>query len=162
MGERVIVLESGRVVAQGMPNQVLKWPARETVAQIVGFENVFDATVVARLEAQGTMLCRAGSNHLELEVPLTDAAVGAPVRIAVRAGDIMLAGERPRGLSARNTFQARVVEVRRAGATVIVMVDSGVSLEVHVTPAAAEELQLAPQRLVWLVLKTYSCSLVER
>ena len=161
LGERVLVLEGGQLIAQGMPNQVLKWPPSETIAQVVGFENVFDATVLSLLEAQGTMLCRVGRNHLVLEVPLTTTAVGAQVRVAVRAGDIMLAGERPHGLSARNTFEGRVTEVRRAGVTVVVMVDSGVTLEVHVTPAAAEELKLAPQRPVWLVLKTYSCSLVE-
>jgi len=162
LGERVLVLEDGQLIAQGMPHQILKWPRSETIAQIVGFENVFDAIVVSLLEAQGTMLCRVGRNHLLLEVPLTSTVVGAQVRIAVRAGDIMLAGERPHGLSARNTFEGRVIEVRRAGVTVVVMVDSGVTLEVHVTPAAAEELKLASQRPVWLVLKTNSCSLVER
>ena len=162
LGERVLVLEGGQLVAQGMPHQILKWPRSETIAQIVGFENVLDATVVSLLEAQGTMLCRVGSNHLVLEVPLTSTAVGARVRIAVRAGDIMLAGERPHSLSARNTFEGRVIEVRRTGVTMVVTVDSGVILEVHVTPAAAAELKLAPQRPVWLVLKTYSCSVVER
>jgi len=162
LGERVIVLEAGRVVAQGMPQEILKSPRRETVAQIVGFENVFDATVTALTEAQGTMSCRAGNNNLEIEVPLTRASVGDTVRVAIRAGDIILAGVRPHGLSARNTFEGRVTEVRRAGVTVVVMVDSGVTFEIHVTPAAAEELQLAPERSVWMILKTYSCSLIER
>ena len=161
LGERVVVLEAGRVIADGMPQDVLKAPRRETIARIVGFENVFDATVAAIMESQGTMVCRLDANHLELEVPLTSARVGARVRVAVRAGDIMIAAERPRGLSARNTFEGRVVEMRRAGVTVVAMVDSGVTFEVHVTPGAAEELGLAPGRQVWLVLKTYSCSLVE-
>jgi len=161
LGERVVVLEAGRVIADGMPQDVLKAPRRETIARIVGFENVFDATVAATMESQGTMVCRLDANHLELEVPLTSARVGARVRVAVRAGDIMIAAERPRGLSARNTFEGRVVEMRRAGVTVVAMVDSGVTFEVHVTPGAAEELRLAPGRQVWLVLKTYSCSLVE-
>ncbi len=162
LGERVVVLEAGRVVAQGMPQEVLKSPRRETIAQIVGFENVFDATVTSLMEVQGTMLCRLPGNHLELEVPLTNASVGSAVRIAVRAGDIMIAAQRPHGLSARNTFEGRVNEIRREGVTVIVMVDSGVTFEVHITPSAAEELGLAPGRQVWLVLKTYSCSLLER
>lgn len=162
LGERVVVLEAGRVVARGMPQEVLKSPRRETIAQIVGFENVFDATVTSLMEAQGTMLCRLPGNHLELEVPLTRAAAGSAVRIAVRAGDIMIAAEKPYGLSARNTFEGRVTEIRREGVTVIAMIDSGVTFEVHVTPSAAEELKLAPGRQVWLVLKTYSCSLVER
>src|SRR5581483_9183054 len=119
LGERVVVLEAGRVIADGMPQDVLKAPRRETIARIVGFENVFDATVAAIMESQGTMVCRLDANHLELEVPLTSARVGARVRVAVRAGDIMIAAERPRGLSARNTFEGRVVEMRRAGVTVV-------------------------------------------
>ena len=160
LGERVVVLDGGRIIAEGMPQEVLKSPRHETIAQIVGFENVFDATVIGLNEAQGAMLCRVGTNHLELEVPLTQAQIGASVRIAVRAGDIMLAGHRPSGISARNVFEGRVVEVRRAGVTMVVMIDSGVTFEVHVTPAAARELELAPGRAVWVVLKTYSCSVV--
>jgi molybdate transport system ATP-binding protein len=162
LGERVMVLEAGRIIAEGMPQQVLKSPRRETVAQIVGFENVFDAVVTAVMEAQGTMTCRLDANHLELEVPLTNAPLGAPVRVAIRAGDIMLATERPHALSARNTFPGRIIELRRAGATVIAMVDAGVTFEVHLTPHAVEELKLASGVATWLVLKTYSCSLVER
>ncbi len=161
LGERVIVLEAGKLIAQGMPHQVLKSPRHETVARIVGFENVFDAVVTALHEEQGTMLCRLRGNHLELEVPLTGAAPGSAARVAVRAGDIMMASERPRGLSARNTFEGRVTELRRAGVTVVAMVDSGVTFEVHLTPGAAQELELAPGKKVWLVLKTYSCSLVQ-
>jgi hypothetical protein len=40
--------------------------------------------------------------------------------------------------------------------------DAGVVFEVHVTPAAAQELDLTAGRQVWLVIKTYSCNLIER
>ena len=43
----------------------------------------------------------------------------------------------------------------------IVNVDAGVLFEVHITPRAREELQLEPNKMVWLVIKTYSCNLVE-
>ncbi len=45
LGERVIVLDSGRIVAQGTPHEVMTAPLQETVAQLVGFENIFDAVV---------------------------------------------------------------------------------------------------------------------
>ena len=60
-----------------------------------------------------------------------------------------------------NTFQGRVVDLKREGITVIVNVDARVLLEVHITPGALEELQLEPGKMVWLVIKTYSCNLVE-
>ncbi len=160
LGERVVVIEAGQVVAQGMPQEVLAAPRHETVAQIVGFENVFDAEVTALHENQGTMLCRLEGADCELEVPLTRAGAGAPVRVAIRAGDIMVAAERPRGLSARNTLRGRIESIRREGVRVILGVDAGVTFEVHITPSAADELHLAPGREIWLVIKTYSCNLV--
>ncbi len=44
LGERVLVLDAGRIVAQGTPHEVVTAPLQETVAQLVGFENTFDAT----------------------------------------------------------------------------------------------------------------------
>ncbi len=162
LGERVVVIESGRVIASGTPHDVLRAPRHETVAQIVGFENVFDAVVCALDERQGTMLCRLDYDGCELEVPLTRAEVGSQARLAIRAGDIMIAASRPRGLSARNCFEGRVADIRREGVTVIVTVESGVRFEVHITPGAYEELRLEAGKRVWLVIKTYSCNLVEQ
>src|SRR5271154_6873385 len=54
LGERVVVLEAGRILANGMPQDVLAAPRHETIAQLVGFENLFDATVRSVSETQGT------------------------------------------------------------------------------------------------------------
>jgi len=161
LGEHVVVVEDGRVIAKGIPQDVLRAPRQQTIAQIVGFENVFDAVVLALDERQGTMLCRLGNDGRELEVPLAHAEVGAQVRVAIRAGDIIIAGERPHALSARNSFEGRIVEIKREGIKVMVNVDAGVLFEVHITPSACEELQLELNKLVWLVIKTYSCNLVD-
>jgi molybdate transport system ATP-binding protein len=161
LGEHVVVVEAGRVIAKGSPQDVLRAPRQETIAQIVGFENLFDAVVLALDEQQGTMLCRLGNDGRELEVPLAHAKIGSRIRIAIRAGDIIIATDRPHALSARNTFEGRIVDLKREGIKVIVNVDAGVLFEVHITPKACEELQLEPGKMVWLVIKTYSCNLVE-
>jgi molybdate transport system ATP-binding protein len=160
LGERVIVLDSGEVLAQGTPQQVLRAPRHETVAQLADFENLLDATVIAISEAHGTMTCRLSGSSVELEVPLVRAEPGAPIRIALRAGDIMLASAKPVGLSARNQFQANIISLERRGATVVASVESGARLEVHLTPGAREQLHLEPGKQVWVVIKTYSCHLV--
>lgn len=161
LGERVIALASGRVLAQGTPQQVLEAPRHETIAQLAGFENIFDATVASMRADHGTMRCRLKGSAVELEVPLGGVEAGLPVRIAIRAGDIIAASDRPRGLSARNAFQGNLVSLERRGVMVIALVESGVTFEVHLTPDACEELRLQAGRQVWLVIKTYSCHLVE-
>jgi molybdate transport system ATP-binding protein len=161
VGERVVVLQSGRILAQGTPQDVLSTPRHETIAQIVGFENVFDATVRSIDEAQGTMICQLGRSATQLEVPLGRTEPGAAVRIAIRAGDIILATEQPHGLSARNAFQGKVLSIRREGVPAIVMVEASATFEVHLTPVSVEDLKLRTGAQVWVIIKTYSCNLVE-
>jgi molybdate transport system ATP-binding protein len=160
LGERVIVLQNGRPIAQGTPHQVMSAPQNETVAQLAGFENIFDATVVAAHEDRGTMACRLAGGNIELETPLVRAEAGSQLRVGIRAGDILLASLEPQGLSARNIFPGRVVALAQHDVIVAAKVDCGVEMEVHLTLAARDSLQLQPGRQVWLVVKTHSCHLM--
>jgi molybdate transport system ATP-binding protein len=161
LGERVVVLDRGRIIAQGSPQEVLTAPRQELVANLAGFENIFDATVQSVSELEGTMNCRLDGSEVTLEVPLAVVKPDAPIRVVIRAGDIIVATSRPVGLSARNTLKGRLVSLRREGVTVIVVVDAGVNFEIHLTPNASRELNLQPGNEVWLVIKTYSCHLVD-
>lgn len=160
LGERVIVLENGRPIAQGTPHEVMTAPRQETVAQLAGFENIFDVTVVAVHENRGTMACRLAASNVELETPLVRAEAGSALRVGIRAGDILLASLEPVGLSARNILPGRVVSVAQRDVMVIARIDCGVEMEVHLTLAARDSLQLHPGREVWLVVKTHSCHLM--
>jgi molybdate transport system ATP-binding protein len=138
----------------------METPAHETLALIAGFENFFTASVTTRRVEAGIMQCRLSETGPELEVPLSRAEPGAPIRIAIRAGDILLANEEPRGLSARNVLLGRLVELKREGATVIAHVVAGERFIVHLTPSALESLRLAVGERVWLIIKTHSCRLI--
>jgi molybdate transport system ATP-binding protein len=116
--------------------------------------------VAAHHPESGVMTVAMRSGRVNLETPLVDASVGDAVRIAIRAGDILLAAERPTGLSARNIVPGTIASLRRTGAFVTVHVSVGAIVEVHVTPTACEELDLREGRDVWLVIKTHSCRAV--
>ena len=166
LGDEVIVLDAGRIVAQGRPHEVMHAPRLETVAQLSGFENIFDATVVALHEDRGTMTCalgtcRLGNGQVELETPLVRADVGSRLRVGVRAGDLLLATENPRGLSARNVLPGKIRRLEQRDVIVAAMVDcGGTEFEVHLTLAARDALQLGPGKAVWVVVKTHSCHLM--
>jgi molybdate transport system ATP-binding protein len=160
LGEHVIVLENGRVVAQGTPHEVMTAPRQETVAQLAGFENIFDAVVIAAHEERGTMTCRIADSNVDLETPLVRAEIGSALRIGIRAGDILLATMRPEGLSARNVIPGHVVSLEQRDVIVSARVDCGVETEVHLTLAARDALQLQPGCEVWLIVKTHSCHLM--
>jgi molybdate transport system ATP-binding protein len=161
LGEQVVFLEQGRVVAQGTPRDVLEAPERLVVAEAAGFENIFGATIAARHEAQGTMTCQICEAELQLEVPLTRHSPGERVRVAVRAGDILLATAPPSQISARNILPGRIGSLGQSDVTVIARVNAGgAQFVVHLTAGARESLKLEMGKEVWLVIKTYSCHLV--
>lgn len=160
LGEEVIVLDAGKIVAQGQPKEVLHAPRLESVAQLSGFENIFDAIVIAVREDRGSMTCRLGSGPVELETPLIRAEVGSRLRIGIRAGDILLATKAPQGLSARNVIPGKISRLEQMQGTVAAMVDCNrTSFEVQLTLAARESLALDAGKSVWVVLKTHSCHL---
>jgi molybdate transport system ATP-binding protein len=161
LGDEVIVLNAGRIVAQGRPHEVMRAPQLETVAQLSGFENIFDAIVVALHEDRGTMTCRLEPGTVQLETPLVRAEIGSRLRVGVRAGDLLLATENPRGLSARNVMPGTIRRLEQRDVMVSAVVEcSGTPFEVHLTLAAREALHLAAGTKVWLVVKTHSCHLM--
>lgn len=162
VGEAVVVLEAGKIIARGNPMDVLDAPRQETIAQLAGFENLFDATVSAVHEERGTMICALSGSALELEVPLTRTQPGARIRVALRAGDIMIATSRPHEISARNVFPGTIVSMRIEGHRAIATVEAGRRFEVSLTRGSREDLNLQPGVKIWLVIKTYSCHLVAK
>jgi molybdate transport system ATP-binding protein len=165
LGERVIVLDCGRIAAQGTPHQVMSAPMQETVAQLAGLENIFDAEVDAVSTERGTMTCRIPGNDggvVLLETPLVRVDAGSALRIGIRAGDILLATSLPVGLSARNVIPGRIQSLEQRDVIVVARINCGVEMEVHLTLAARDALQLTSGKEVWLVIKTHSCHLMQR
>ena len=165
LGEKLLVLEKGKVIAHGTPHEVLSAPRGETVAQLAGFENIFDAQVASIHEDRGTMTCRVGSPgfesaQVELETPLVRAEESSRMRVGISAGDILLATSAPVGLSARNILPGRVLSLFQRDAIVVARVDCGIELSVHLTLGARDSLALTPGKQVWVVVKTHSCHLL--
>jgi len=158
LGERVLVLQNGSILADGTPQQVMDSPSHDSVAQLAGFENLLHAVVTERRPENGVMVTRLTGTTVDLETPLANVEVGSAVRVAIRAGDILVASERPHGLSARNLMPARVNKLSQEGALVRADVSLGrVPIEIHLTPMSSQELGLGPGRDIWLVIKTHSC-----
>jgi molybdate transport system ATP-binding protein len=164
LGEHVIVIDGGRIVSRGTPPEVMMAPMQETVAQLVGFENEFDAVVEAVRPERGTMNCRVAEEggSLVLETPLVRGGVGTRLRVGIRAGDILLATSAPVGISARNILPGRIQSVEQRDVMVVARVKCRVAMEVHVTLAARDSLELSRGKEVWLVIKTHSCHLMQR
>lgn len=156
LGGELLVLSEGRSVAQGPPLELLA--ASPLAGAGEDLENVFPGRVVAHAPEAGVTRVALMSGPV-LAVPLlSDTEAGSLVTLSVRAEDVLLANEPPRGLSARNVLEGRVLSASRAGRDVLLRcaVDGGTPWLVRVTPAAVADLGLRDGSPVWLAVKSHS------
>ncbi len=149
----VVLVSEGRIEAAGATADIL---ARVSLFPMTGrFEaGAVLECVVAGPDAQ-TGLMRLTSQAGDLLVPQLETPQGARLRVRVRARDVMIAIERPQGLSALNALPARVLEVRSDPPYADVKLDAdGVALLSRITDYSARALGLSPGREVFAVIKS--------
>jgi len=149
VGERVIVLDAGAVVATGPPREVLWSRAVLPLAARLGIENAYDARVV-ETSAATSLAETAGGLRLALPFPL---GVGESVCVGVRAEDVLLSADPPGRISARNVIAARVERCEASGADALVHLDAREPLVAKITADAAASLGLARGVAVYAVVK---------
>ena len=158
LGENLLLVEQGRIVAEGSPLEVIERPAKETVANLFGVENVFDAHVLNSHPEKGTMTCQVGT--CQIEIPYGEWPTEGDLRLGIRSGDILVALERPVGLSAQNILPAVIERLEFASFEVHVWADCGQMFKVTLTRNAFDSLALQENKQIWLVFKTHSCHIL--
>ncbi|HEV7732875.1 MAG TPA: molybdenum ABC transporter ATP-binding protein [Candidatus Binatia bacterium] len=158
LADTVLVLRDGGVAAQAPPLELLGSPALAGAAA-AGIENLLRGRIVTH-DADAGVTRVAVDEVTTLSVPLATAhPVGAEVTLVVRAEDVLVATEVPRGLSARNVLPAAIVGLERRGADVLLRCHpdgSGAAWVVRLTPSAVEALGIVIGARVWLAVKSHS------
>lgn len=160
LGEHAISLDGGEISAQGVPINVVRTPYRQSMAQLVGFENLFDGVVVEVREKQGTMICRVAETAIEIQAPLTSIAPGSPVHLGVKADEILLSVNQPGILNACNVIQGRIRRLDSHGQNLEARIDAGVEFRVHLPATFPESMNLGTGDKVWMIIRPQSCHLV--
>src|SRR5437764_9765681 len=150
----MVVMSEGRVAAVG--------PTAEIMSRIGLFPLTGQAEAGAILSTRvaehdtrfGLTTLRAAAG--DLRVPYVDLRLGTQLRVRIRARDVMIALEPPKGLSALNVLPGTVAEIGPAEGPIVEMrLDcAGEPLIVRLTRRSVEALGLAPGRPVYAVIKS--------
>jgi len=152
LGDVAIMLDRGRVVQQGDPEQVFRKPASPYIADFLGAENVFAGTAQP-IRAEAPDWAAAAENEFAQHAvafttgALTFYALGdvvpGPTHAVIRAEEISLSAE-PSMSSVQNQFRGTIVEIIPVGALTRVTVDvSGTPVVAAVTSRSMRELGLS-------------------
>jgi len=140
LADRLVIVEDGRVVQQGPPDQVARRPRTEYVANLVGLN-------LLRGRADGTTVVLDDGGQLVIAEP-----ADGPVHVAFAPSAVGLYPEPPAG-SPRNTWPVTVVGVEQHAHTVRVRLDGAPPVLADVTTAVVAELRLVPGARLWAALK---------
>lgn len=148
----LVLIERGRVVAAGPIEEVTSRLELHEYADRLDAGAVLRATVSRHETARGlTHFIFAGG---ELRAPLMRLPEGAQVNIRIRARDVSLALEPPRAISILNILPGRIVRIGEGeGPQAQVLLDVGAPLWARITRASVADLELAPGKPVYALLK---------
>lgn len=153
LADQMVLLAEGRVLAQG--------PVEALAART-------DLPLAARRDAGALLTCRIaahdqarGLTQLDFPggrfaVPLRAEPIGSQARIRLRARDVAVATEPPRGISTQNVLAAQLVSVGDAASSpeVFLQLALGPSIILaRVTRDSIARLGLRPGLAVWAVIK---------
>ena len=152
----VVVLSQGKVAAAGPTEAIMRrldlLPAEERGEGGA----VLDTKVLRHDEAFGMTVLASQAG--EIRVPKLARAVGAPVRIRIRARDVMIGVEKPAGLSALNILPGTIVSMKPGeGPEVEIGIDChGAVVVARITEQSRQALGLKLGSQVFAVIKTVS------
>ena len=155
LADTLVLVEAGRVTASGPAGDLLSDPALAPAFGLREAGGVLPARL-AGTEADG--LSRLDTAAGPLWLPQLDAPPGTTLRLRILAQDVMIATERPKGLSALNILPATIAAIRPGeGPGMLVRLALGPDhILARVTRRSASALQLAPGQQVFAVLKAVS------
>jgi molybdate transport system ATP-binding protein len=150
----IVVLSEGQVAASGPASEILRHTSLFPQAGPAEAGALIDACVLRHEEAFALTVLQARAGTLT--IPRLKRPIGAPLRVRLRARDIILSLKPPEGLSALNVLPGTVTSIDEAsGPSIDVMLDCGGDAVVaRVTRKSVEELGLRPGLSVHAIIKS--------
>ncbi len=154
LGDRIAVMNDGKIVQVGKSNQVFKKPISEFVADFVGIENVFEGK--SRVDNEIARVELGDRNGIEV---VSVSKKKGDVKVCIRPEEIILSRD-PIDSSGRNTFEGKIIGLSERESTVQVKIDIGVDLIVTITKKSYSDMDLSLGDEIYLAFKATAVHLI--
>jgi len=158
LSSRIAVMNGGRILQAGFPEEVMNHPVDEFVASFVGVETILSGKVIKR--NGGSLIASVEGKEIEA---VGDARLGETVVLCIRPENVTLS-TRPsqEKTSARNVFPGRVSKISPLGLYQKVHLHCGFPLVAYVTNHSLEELSLTEGKEVRASFKATAVNVIRK
>jgi len=158
LSDRIGVMNEGKILQIGSPEEVANHPVNELVASFMGMEAILSGKVMRRNE--GTFSASVEGQEIEA---VGDVRLGESVVLCIRPENITLSvGPSQEGTSARNVFRGKIVKILPMGLYQKVQLDCGFPLVAYVTNHSLKELSLIEGRDVRASFKATAVTVMRK
>ena len=158
LGDRLAVVNGGRIVQIGTAAEVMNRPVDEFVASFVGVETVLPGRVVRISDGVFTAAVEGGQIEAVGHV-----RIGEDVLCCIRPEHVTISTNTPpHGTSARNAFPGTIRKITPLGLFHRVRVDCGFDLVAYVTRQSLDELLLEEGKTVMASFKATAVHVIPR
>ena len=148
LADKVAVMNKGKIVQYGLPDEIFRKPNCEFTANFVGMENIF----------KGTCKRVNGCTHLNtgemtiISSALTDEDEACA---SIRPEDILIS-LKPVETSARNSFSGKIVDILDSGTLVKLIIDTGIIFTVVLTRQGWKDMGIKTGDELYIMFKASS------
>jgi molybdate transport system ATP-binding protein len=159
LADWVLMLQEGKLLTQGVPKEALRSVRAMTQLRDEPLENVFTATFVES-DARAGRTRVTTSCGTDLFIPYLARPDHQALQIRVSADNILVATQRPQGISAANVMAGAIRAIDLLDGEAILTVFAGDEFFVRLTAGAVTRLGLGIDTPVYLIIKTRSFRIV--
>jgi tungstate transport system ATP-binding protein len=158
LSDRMAVMNQGKIVQIGSPEEVMNHPIDEFVASFVGVETILPGRVIKR--NGGTFVTSVSGQEIEA---VGEAQVGEEVILCIRPENVTLSVHSSNeATSARNVFHGKIMKIFSLGLYQKVLLDCGFPLVAYITNRSLEELSLKEGKEVKVSFKATAIHVVRK
>jgi len=135
LADRIAIINEGKIVQIGTPDEIFRFPKTEFVAKFIGFENILKGIANYNNET--------GLSEIRINKTIIYSSdrLSGNVKVCIRPEDIILSSE-PLKSSIRNVILGNIINIEDLGSLYEVTIDIGTNLKALITHQALLELNL--------------------
>jgi tungstate transport system ATP-binding protein len=158
LSDRIAVMNNGKILQIGSPEEVMNHPVGEFVASFVGVETILTGHVITK--DGGTFVASVSGKEIEA---VGEVRLGEEVILCIRPENVVLSAPPSKELtSARNVLPGRVEKITSLGLYQKVQLDCGFPLVAYVTHHSTENLSLGEGKGVMASFKATAIHVIRR
>ena len=158
LSDRIAVMNQGKILQNGPPDEIMNQPLDEFIASFVGVETILTGRVTRK--SRGAFVAAVDGQEVEA---VGETEIGEPVVFCIRPENVTLSVlPHPEATSARNVFSAMITKIVPLGLYYKVHLDCGFPLVAYVTGHSLENLSLQAGQVVSASFKATAIHVIRK